>query len=46
LHGYYIHGQAPNGQADGTIDELRRALFQESEGKARNRGILEDEPDL
>lgn len=37
---------APNGQADGTIDELRKALYQESEGRARSRGIIEEDPEL
>jgi meckelin len=47
LHGYYIHGAAPTGSADGTMEELRKALAMESQGKARPRGILaEDESGL
>lgn len=46
LHGYYIHGKSPTGNADVTMDELRRTLEKESEGKARRRGIPEAESDL
>lgn len=47
LHGYYIHGVSPTGTADGSIDELRKALELEASGKARPRGIQpEKDPEL
>ena len=43
LHGYYIHGVAPTGQADGTLEELRKALAMEEAGKTKQRGISEED---
>ena len=43
LHGYYIHGVAPTGAADVSIDELLKALLQEETGRARPRGILPED---
>jgi len=33
FHGYYLHGMAPSGQAEGSIGELKRSLELESKGK-------------
>lgn len=46
LHGYYIHGKSPFGQAEITQEEMRNNLFFESTGKAQIRGITNDDPDL
>jgi meckelin len=46
LHGFYIHGKSPTGNADVSMDELRKTLEREIEGKARRRGIPEAESDL
>ncbi|MEE4247263.1 MAG: hypothetical protein V2I33_17760 [Kangiellaceae bacterium] len=27
LHGYYIHGESPTGNSDGTMEELRMSLY-------------------
>ena len=43
MHGYYIHGVSPTGKADGTHEELRKALAIEEAGKARQRGINEED---
>jgi len=32
FHGYYLHGMAPSGQAEGSIGELKRSLELESKG--------------
>lgn len=41
LHGYYIHGRSPYGQAEISVEELRKALLYESQGRAQIRGIEE-----
>ena len=32
LHGYYLHGQTPNGTSELTAEQLERALESESQG--------------
>jgi len=44
LHGYYIHGAAPGGQAEGTAEDLRRMLELESKGTAKSRGLISNDP--
>jgi hypothetical protein len=46
LHGYYIHGQSPSGQADGPIEKLRTALDFEKGGGGLPRGLIRSEPNL
>jgi meckelin len=46
LHGYYIHGRSPFGQAEISQEEIRKNLYFESTGKAQMRGILNEDPDL
>jgi len=41
LHGYYIHGESPHGNADGTMDELRKQLELASQGGTKHRGVEE-----
>jgi len=38
-HGYYVHGQSPSGQSEGSAEDLRRFLETESKGIARRRGL-------
>ena len=44
FHGYYLHGMAPSGQAEGSIGELKRSLELESKGTVRGRGLLANDP--
>lgn len=46
LHGYYIHGRSPFGQAEITQEQLRHNLHFEGTGKAQMRGITDEDPDL
>jgi meckelin len=46
LHGYYIHGRSPFGQAEISLEQMRQNLYFESSGKAQVRGITEEDPDL
>lgn len=46
LHGYYIHGRSPFGQAEITQEQMRSNLYFESSGKAQMRGITDSAPDL
>jgi meckelin len=46
LHGYYIHGRSPYGQAEISQEKLRKALQFEGTGKAQMRGITAEDPDL
>ena len=39
FHGYYIHGQAPSGKSDDTLDELSNMLVEEAEGRYKPRGL-------
>lgn len=42
LHGYYVHGQSPSGKADTSIEELLNFLDEESQGKGKNRNLVDD----
>jgi meckelin len=46
FHGYYIHGRSPYGQSDVGLDILTKSLLYEEGGKAQQRGLILDEPDL
>jgi meckelin len=46
LHGYYIHGRSPFGQAEISQEDIRKNLYFESTGKAQMRGITNEDPDL
>lgn len=46
FHGYYIHGRSPYGQAEVSSEVLRRAIEYESSGKAQQRGLTPEEPNL
>ncbi|KAM3144213.1 hypothetical protein pb186bvf_003675 [Paramecium bursaria] len=43
LHGYYLHGENPIGQAEGSNEHLTFCLQYESEGKGKKRGYLQIE---
>lgn len=46
LHGYYIHGESPLGQADISAKELKENLDHEGQGEAKIRGLLSEKPRL
>lgn len=46
LHGYYIHGISPSGKSDTSMEELLTFLEEESEGKAKSRGLVEKDDQL
>lgn len=43
FHGYYIHGQSPSGKSEDTLDALNEMLEEESEGKLKSRGLVNDD---
>ena len=46
FHGYYIHGRSPYGQSEVSSEALIKALEYETTGKAQQRGLTPDEPNL
>lgn len=46
FHGYYIHGRSPYGQAEVSSEILRKALEYEESGKAQQRGLSSEEPNM
>jgi meckelin len=46
IHGYYIHGVSPWGEADVTLKELDGFLVKEMKGESTSRGLLSTNPNL
>ncbi|CAI2379959.1 unnamed protein product [Moneuplotes crassus] len=44
FHGYYIHGESPANSSDVTLDTLKKALDSEGQGLAKQRGLIQNNP--
>jgi len=46
IHGFYIHGESTGGQSDVSFSQVKTYLDNEERGESRNRGLVNEYPNL